>query len=41
MLMVKRLFFDSYESTRPLSALISPTVGLRGKKRRDEAAVTE
>ncbi len=39
MLMVKLLFFDAYESTRPLSALISPS-GLRRKKKQDEAATT-
>jgi AI-2 transport protein TqsA len=40
MLMVKLLFFDSYESTRPLSALISPSLGLRTKKKKDDAATT-
>jgi AI-2 transport protein TqsA len=40
MLMVKLLFFDSYESTRPLSALISPSLGLRTKKKKGDAATT-
>ena len=40
MLMVKLLFFDSYESTRPLSAIISPTGVLRRRNKEDEAATT-
>jgi AI-2 transport protein TqsA len=42
MLMVKLLFFDSYESTRPLSALISPSLGLRTKKnkKKDDPTAT-
>jgi AI-2 transport protein TqsA len=40
MLMVKLLFFDSYESTRPLSAIISPALGLRRKTKRKEPPTT-
>ncbi len=41
MLMVKLLFFDSYESTRPLSAIISPSGGRRNRKKRGEGTTAE
>jgi len=41
MLMVKLLFFDSYESTRPLSAIISPSGGPRKRKKRDGGTTAE